>query len=70
MSLPIAAVELRRRRLDALPLRTVRALYASLPGRHRTLAQKTLLSKPALIDIIVWTEFSDWNRVSGRGGTA
>lgn len=70
MNLPIIVVEHRRQRLAGLPLRTIRALYSTLPGRKRVLAQRTLLSKPVLIDIIVWTELSDWNRVAGHGGLA
>lgn len=70
MTPTIAVVDRRRRDLSGLPLRTIRALYSTLPGRKRVLAQRTLLSKPALIDIIVWTELADWNRVSGHGGLA
>ena len=46
----------RRRELSALSRGELLKIYAKLPGRSKAMADRTLLSYTALIDIIIWVE--------------
>ena len=66
VNLPRRLATRRRAQLARLTRTELHAAYRALPGRAHVV--RTLLSDAVLIDIVIWTEYSDRFRVGGRGG--